>query len=288
MPLVNRLQIPQDLGVAQPTHPAAQWDMFKMAGANAALVDLGLLPPEEMEKDAYAGLLKALPAIWGGVKAVGKGIGGAGKGLWGAGSKAVGRVADPIGRAGNWAVQRGGTAVGLKQPTIDKIRGLGTGMAREAVGFGLLSGGMNAAMAEPGQRGSAFLRGAASGALGGLAWRGAGNLATAGLKRGLGAAGANVGKIQAAADKPWMLGKGLSAGERLKGVGASALMGGVPLAAGLAASSYTPTFEGSHGAPRTQAQRYAPYAARLGGGMMGAYPSHPMGYGYNPNLPMPQ
>jgi hypothetical protein len=96
--------------------------------------------------------------------------------------------------------------------------------------------------------------------------------------------------VEAAAKQPWFGGK-MGLGQRAKGWGAKALMGGVPFAAGMGASMMMPTFEGGHGAPRTQAQRFAPYAARLGGGMMGAYPSHPMGYRayqYNPNLPMPQ
>jgi hypothetical protein len=262
--------------------------MFKMAGANAALVDLGLLPPEELEKTAIvSAIAKAAPKVWGGLKWVGSK-------LWGKGGKggALGAVAEPIGRAGQWAAQRGGTAMGLKPGTISKVQDLGKGMAREAVGFGALSGGLSAATAEPGQRGEAFLRGFGSGALGGLAWRGAGNLATAGLKRGLGAGAggaARVERMTARQGQPWLGGGKMGVGERAKVWGSKALMGGVPFAAGMGASMMMPTFEGGHGAPRTQAQRFAPYAARLGGGtMMGAYPSHPMGYAYNPNLPMPQ
>jgi hypothetical protein len=111
-------------------------------------------------------------------------------------------------------------------------------------------------------------------------------VASAGLKRGLGAAGANVGKLEATAASPWFRGEGLSMRQRLKGMGASALMGGVPMAAGLGASMMTPVFDGGQ---QTQTQRFAPYAARMAGGaMMGAYPQHPMGYAFNPNLPMPQ
>jgi hypothetical protein len=291
--------------------------MFKMAGAEAALTELGLLPQDGMEKEGWAWLGTALNALkgWGGKllsrfgsKAVASGAGEAATaargaqaagaaakgtqaaaeaapGLWArTGGRALDVAAAPFGRAGNWAVQRGGTALRMSPETIAKIQGMGKGMAREAIGFGALSGGLEAAMAEPGHRGEAFMRGFGGGALGGLAWRGAGNVASAGLKRGL---GKHFAGVEAASQQPWLAGK-MSLGQRAKGWGAKALIGGVPFAAGMGASMMMPTFHGE-GGPQTQGQRFAPYVARAAGGtMMGAYPQHPMGYAYNPNLPMPQ
>ena len=272
MPLVNRVQIPQDLGVkAQPTYPAVPQDVFKMAGADAALRDLGLLSPEDMEKDA----------ILGAVAGLGRGLWGLGKGLWGVGGKALGAVAKPVGGAGNWAVQRGGTALGASPGRIKQIQGLGKGMATEAVGFGALSGGINAAMADPGERGTAFMKGFGSGALGGLAWRGAGNVASAGLKRGL---GKHFTGVEAASQNPVFSGTG-GFGQRAKAFGSKALLGGVPFAAGMGASLMTPTFEEPEGGHAAGLPQRAAYTAR---NTVGAYPQHPMGYNYNPNLPMPQ
>ena len=285
MPLVNTLQISQDLGRDVPPPPAVPMDMFKMAGSTQALVDLGLLPPEELEKTAWvSAVAKALPAIWSGAKWLGSKLWGAGGKLWGAGGKAVGAVSKPLGAAGNKAVEWTGSRLGASPEMIAKIQGLGKGMAGEAVGFGALSGGINAAMAEPGQRGEAFLRGFGSGALGGLAWRGAGNLATAGMRRVMPNAMKSMeglAKAEAGA-APWY-----------HRWGSKAVVGGVPFAAGMAASMYTPSFEKHEPTNMQQyAQQFAPhagYAARLGANIamprMGAFPSGP---GYNPNLPLPQ
>jgi hypothetical protein len=280
MPLVDVPQIPQDQGVTtSPTQSTASWDMFKTAGTNTALAELGLTPSETLTKEAALPLLALL----------GRGAWALGKGLLGAGGRAAGVVARPLGSAGHRAVQAVGQRVGASPARIQQIQRLGKGMAREAVGFGALSGGLEAAMADPGQRGQAFLRGAAGGALGGLAWRGAGNLARAGLQRGLGAGAggaARLGRLSALQQQPWLKGQ-MPLGQRARGWGAKALMGGVPFAAGLGASMMMPTFHGGDG--QTTMQRFAPYAARAAGGaMMGALPQHPMGYAYNPNLPMPQ
>lgn len=274
MPLVNTFQIPQDLGK---TPTPASLDMYKMAGSNQALTDLGLLSAEELEKTAWvapalAAAGRVLPWLWRGVK-----------GLWGAGGKAVGAVATPIGAAGRGATQAVGSRLGASPATIAKIQGLGKGMARDAVGFGLFGGGIEAATAKPGERGQAFARGFGSGALGGMAFRGAGNLATAGMKRMMPKAYAG---LETAA-KPGFLGELGPGQSRLKSIGATTLVGGVPFAAGMTASMYTPQFQG----PESQSpyQQYAPQVARLGAGItlphMGAYPG---GYDYNPNLPLPQ
>lgn len=287
MPLVNTLQISQDLGRNAPPQPVAQMDMFKMAGSTAALADLGLVPPEGgMEKQAWGALLSAAGR---GLLAGGKWLGSK---LWSGAGAATKAVASPVGKAGNKAVEWAGTRLGATPQTIKKIQGLGKGMATEAVGFGALGGGIEAAMAEPGQRGQAFLRGFGSGALGGLAFRGAGNLATAGLRKGLGAGAggaARLKRLDALKDQPWLGGK-MPFTQRMKGWGAKAMMGGVPFAAGMAASMYTPHFGGPAQQPQSPYAQYGVPAARLGAGvtmsrMMGAFPRSP---GYNPNLPLPQ
>jgi hypothetical protein len=252
-------------------------DMFKMAGSAQALADLGLASPEELEKTAWlAAVGRALPAIGSGLKWLGSK-------LWGAGGKAVGTVAKPLGAAGNKAVQWTGSRLGASPETIARIQGLGKGMAGEAVGFGALGGGIEAAMADPGERGSAFMRGFGSGALGGLAFRGAGNLATAGMKRMM----PKAYETMKATAKPGFFGKLEPGQSRLRSMGAKMVVGGVPFAAGMAASMYTPHFSGPQ---QTGYQQYAPHAARLGAGIamprvMGAFPGGP---GYNPNLPLPQ
>lgn len=249
--------------------------LLKTAGAKTALIDLGLMTPDDTTKEAFAPLA-GLAGL------AGRGLWALGKGLFGAGRAASNLLARPFGAAGNRAIQSIGQRIGASPARIQQIQRLGQGMAREGMGFGLISGGLGAAMADPGQRGEAFLRGFGSGALGGLAWRGAGNLASAGIKRGLGKRFAGV---EAASQQPWLEGT-MSLGQRAKGWGAKALLGGVPFATGMGASMMMPTFEKE---PQTSAQRFAPYAARMAGGtMMGAYPQHPMGYAYNPNLPMPQ
>lgn len=260
-----------------------------MAGSTQALADLGLISPEEMEKQAWIGPAltaagRALPWLWRGIKGVGGALKGAGGTLWGAGGKVIGTAAKPLGGAGNRAVQWTGSRLGASPQTIAKIQGMGKGMATEAVGFGALGGGIEAAMADPGERGSAFMRGFGSGALGGLAFRGAGNLASAGMRR----VGGQRFKALETTAKPGFWGKLGPGQSRLKSMGAKTIVGGVPFAAGMAATMYTPHFSPSQ--PQSGYQQYAPYAARLGAGVamprvMGAFPSGP---GYNPNLPLPQ
>lgn len=60
--------------------------------------------------------------------------------------------------------------------TYKWLRIAGGHVPRDMVGFGLFGGGINALMADPGDRMSAFGKGFAGGALGGAAWRGASNV----------------------------------------------------------------------------------------------------------------
>jgi hypothetical protein len=259
-----------------------QTSMFKTAGAEAALIELGLAAPAHFEKEAFVGGLLARGAM-----GIGRGIWGLGKGLFGAAAGVSNRLAAPIGNLGNQAVQRAGQALGASPKMIGQVQGLGKGMAREGMGFGLLGGGANAALADPGQRGEAFARGFGGGMLGGMAWRGAGNLATAGLKRGLGAQ--RYSSLTETA-KPGFTGNlfrdvakdGKVGPVSLRSMGAKALIGGVPFAGGIAASMYTPTFEKDP----TPFQQAARYPASLGGNMLAN--TYPNNLGYNPNLPLPQ
>jgi hypothetical protein len=254
-----------------------------MAGAQQALQDLGL--ESELEKTAILGALasagaRVLPWIGRGLWGAAKGLG---KGLWSAGGKAINAagaankaLASPFGAAGNRAVQNIGTRLGASPQTIGKIQGLGRGMARDAMGFGLFGGGIEAAMADPGERGKAFLHGFGTGALGGAAWRGAGNLTSAGMRKLMPNAMKNMEGLAKAAPGDASF---------LKRWGSKAVVGGLPLAAGFGASELvTP-----HSVASSPSARYTTYAA-LGQGMMsprmmGAFPSGP---GYNPNLPLPQ
>lgn len=212
---------------------------------------------EETEKQASIGT--GLRAAWG----LGKNLfSGANKGLTG-GLETFGKaLVSPI--------------KSVSPKTYSWLRTAGKGMSKDMVGFGLLGGGINAAMADPGERMSAFGKGLASGALGGAAWRGASNvlrraqvsgykalhggkLYPAGQGKGLyGRAQGNVfkpvksvgdaAKAHTAAGKSWF-----TSPERwynrfnegaVKRIGAKAAIGAVPLAGAFAASSYAPTFEG--------------------------------------------
>lgn len=244
----------------------AQQDLFKMAGANTALETLGL------EKTA---LLGGLLARLGGRAATNVATSAASKaapGLWArTGGRLLEGMASPLGRAGHKAVDVAGRWAGASPQTIERVKGLGQHMARETVAGGLLGGGLEAALADPGERGGAFLRGAAGGALAGAAYRGASNLATAGLRRGLGPQ--RFSRLETLAKQPWF-GKLEQGQSRLKGIAAKMPIAALPFAVGTGASFMTPTFH--KGPAKVQGQRFA------------AYPQHPMGYRYNPNLPLQQ
>lgn len=214
-------------------------DFCKTAGVMQALADLGLT--DGMEKDA---------AIWG---ALGKGL----SSLWGAtGGKLVGATAAPFGWAGR-GIQ---SAVGKVSPGAGEWLGrVGQGAAREMAGFGLLSGGINAAMAEPGERGSAFARGFAGGALGGLGWRAGGNLTRMGLGQVFGPR--NMGRLTETANRGiWSNLRAGNYGQAGRSAAAGAITKGLPFAGAMGASMMMPTFETEQQQQQPQRPQGLPYA----------------------------
>jgi len=234
---------------------------------------------KEMEKQA--GLGTGLKAAWG-----------LGKNLW---SGAFEGISGGLGHLGKSLA----TPVKSVSPkTYSWLRTAGRGMPKDMVSFGLFGGGINAALADPGDRMSAFGKGFAGGALSGVAWRGASNvlrraqvggykalhggkLYPAGQGKGLyGRAQGDVfkstkspavqdaTKAHQAAGNSWF-----TSPERwynrfnegaAKRIGAKAAVGTLPVAGAIAASSYTPTFEGQDSsmgaAPQDAGQQYAnPY-----------------------------
>ena len=229
--------------------------LCKSAGAYQALEDLGL---SDMEKQAIWGTIAGKARPW-----VGKGL----SALWkGTGGKALTQIAKPMAGIGNRAVG----AVGKVSPRgAAFMKNIGKGAARDAAAFGTLSGGLNAATAEPGSRLSAFGRGFAGGALGGAAWRMGGSAARMGFGKALGttAGGASrMGNLYRTGRHGWFGGfKGPqgSLGTGLKSFGSKALTGGVGLGGALGASMMMPTFESSQqaqqrpaGMPYTPGQMY--------------------------------
>jgi hypothetical protein len=219
-------------------------DFCKTAGVMQALEDLGLL--DGMEKEAFWGNIvrPALGALW-------KYTGG----------KAVGATAAPM----SWAGQGVQKAVSSVSPTAGSFLGrVGRGAAREAAGFGLLSGGINAAMAEPGERGSAFARGFAGGALGGLGWRAGRNLTHQGLNQFLGSQ--RMGQLARAGHAGGGIFPSLRAGQygqAASALGAKAVTRGLPFAGALGASMAMPTFETEQ--QQEQRPSYAPHMVYAGG-----------------------
>jgi len=203
--------------------------LFKTAGAQAALEDLGL---SDMEKEAIWGtvLKPALGALW-------KHTGG----------KLISGAAKPMG----WLGQKAVSQVGKVSPGAAKFLGTaGQGAARDAAAFGLLSGGLNAATAEPGDRLSAFGRGFAGGALGGAAWRMGGSAARMGLGKAIGRQ--RMGDLYRAGRHGWF-------GGGAKGFGSKLVTSGVPLAGALGASMMMPTFDSQQQAQqRPQGMPYTP------------------------------
>lgn len=207
-------------------------EFFKTAGAERALADLGLL---DLEKTAiWSKVLKpALGTAW--KHTSGKLVGATAKPLEWAGHKAVGAIRGTF----------GDTAASL-------ARRIGRGVGREAAGFGLLSGGLSAATAAPGERLEAFGRGFAGGALGGAAWRMGGTATRMGLRKALGKTPAGVSRMKQLhqAGRPGWFGGfrgpegGLGRG--FKSMGAKMLTSGVPFAGALGASTMMPMFEKEH------------------------------------------
>lgn len=188
--------------------------MIKVSGAAQALSDLGLLE-DELVKEAFLGNAVGRGLSWLGGKAIG-GLWNLGKGAYSTVSKPIEGVIGGIGnRLLNFAANRG-----MSPGAINFAQRLGQGLPGQMAGFGLFSGGINAAMADPGDRLNAFGRGFGSGALSGAVFGGASNLAKMGLGKTLGATTmANL--------------KNTAAQSGLKSWGAKAVLGGVPLAAGM-------------------------------------------------------
>jgi hypothetical protein len=169
---------------------------------------------------------------------------------------------------------------GVKNPTAKKWLGAaGAGGAKDMWTFGALGGGLGA-LGNPEDRLGGFFRGAAGGALSGLGWRAGSNLATGFMRKGLKQTGwgrkllrQTAGKHQQKLFRPltgkeqllksqggkvpgmWArrnfgAGRQLTGGQAAKLMGARAALGALPIAGGLAVSSYTPTFdEGSAQVP---------------------------------------
>lgn len=200
---------------------------FKSAGTYQALNDLGL---SEMEKTAFWGALARL-----GSKALIKPI-------MHVGQKSVSAIAKPLASAGQGILGQ----VGRISPRAAQfLQRIGKGTARDAASFGLFSGALNAATAEPGNRLSAFGRGFAGGALGGAAWGMGSNVARMGLGRALGAKNmANLYRAGRHGIIGGFRGSQGTLGRGLKSLGAKAVTGGIPMAGALGLSSLMPTFEG--------------------------------------------
>lgn len=207
-------------------------------GAQQALADLGL------EKNAFF-------------------LGAAAKGLWGLASKPLLGVAN---RIGGWALG-GAKAMGASPKTMGFLSNLGRGAARDAASFGLFGGGLNAALADPGQRGEAFLRGAAGGMLGGAAWRMGGNAARMGLQRGLGQKAWQ--GLEAAGKPGWF--------SSPKAFGSKMVTSGLPFAGAMGASSFMPTFDKEPDAPQTWGGSAQQQVANYGQPQYAGY--MPPGYG---------
>jgi hypothetical protein len=209
---------------------------YKLAGTQQALEDLGLT--------------KEANILWN-----------AGKGLFNAAAKPISWA---FGRAGKSLLGMGQSA-GLGQGTTNFLRTVGRGAAQDMGVGGLLMGGVGAATADPGKGWEGFQRGFAGGALGGLGYRVGSNLTQQGLLRGLGTrnyrAVAHATGPKTGPGSGWLGGfsrevaPGVTQGSTSQGfkqLGANALRTGVPIAGGVAASMYTPTFEQDPQAQQTQ------------------------------------
>lgn len=231
-------------------------------------------------------------AFWGALARLGgaaiKGIGSLGSKVISGGSKVWNTAAKPLekgfGRIGEGLVGKAYGSPKAVPGMLEKIlpqsvskhvapyaQIAGRGMAKDMATFGLMGGGINAAIAPEGERGKAFLSGLAGGAAGGAAWRGASNLLGKGLRYTM--ANKNVLGGGKAANKLYELGnksmleKGVDMTERVKRLGAKTLNKAVPLAGALAASAFVPT--GMADAPTPAAGpgagQYNPYGQSAGG-----------------------
>jgi hypothetical protein len=253
-----------------------------------------------MDKEALLGALaKGLVTagkwgqrLWsGGSKITGvptKGLGG----ITGAVTKGRNLVAKPFEWAGEKAMQGLGKVVPQKawshiKPYLTDVKGYGAdgsggmfkGVGKDIASFGLLGGGLNAAMADPGERGSAFAKGFASSIPMAMAWGGTQNLLSKGLSHTMSRYGVLGGKqgverLSQLAKSP-VLGKGGgSLGNRAKAMGSRLLTGenmpmgiGLPFAGAWLASDLAmpsgepPAQEGAEavGNERQGFQQYRPY-----------------------------
>jgi hypothetical protein len=247
-----------------------------MRGMSKAAEEAGL------DKEAFWGAL----ARFGGAAI--KGLGSLGKGVVSGGSKLFNLAAKPLERGFNWAGKGlvGNAAKGtegmiskvLPQSVSSKVLPYaGQGMGKDMATFGLLGGGINAAMAPEGERGKAFLSGLAGGAAGGAAWRGASNLLGKGLRYTQGkynvlggAEGAKKMLNLASSKNPVLFGegaKGITGTERLKRLGAKTLTKAVPFAGAWGASMLVPTGGEDAQIPDAGpgAGQYNPYGQSAGG-----------------------
>lgn len=175
--------------------PHDQNSTMRHAGTVAALCDLGLTGHEK-----HAGIFSAIN------RAAGSPFSWAGRKLFG-----------QLGRTG--AAEGGALArAGVPEATRTGILNWGKGLPAEMGGFGLLSGGIEAAMAEPGERSKAFARGFGTGAVGGLGWGLGSRAVSSGMRRAMPA-----GRFDQL-EKTKLWGKEAPAwGERAKALGTKAL-----------------------------------------------------------------
>ncbi|MGD9209146.1 MAG: hypothetical protein PVI90_00145 [Desulfobacteraceae bacterium] len=197
------------------------------AGSDQALKDLGLSDTEKIAVWSTLARIgsKALirPAMWAGRKSLTS----ATKPISWLGQKALGQVNKISPRAAQF------------------LQNAGRNISREAAGGALLTGTMNAAMAEPGNRLSAFGRGFAGGALGGAAFGMGSNIGRMGLGKTLGTQ--QMANLYRAGRHGWFGGfRGPQGALRrgFKGLGAKTITTGIPFAIGTGASFLPPTFEG--------------------------------------------
>ena len=204
----------------------------------------------------------------------------------GAAYKALrGATTGMLGRAGKGVLSR------VKHPGARKWLGMaGQGGARDMWTFGALGGGLGA-LTNPEDRAGGFLRGFAGGALGGLGWRAGSNVATGLARKGLKQTGwgrnilRQTGKGKGAqrlfapltkkqqliksqggkvpgmwARRTFGAGRQMTGAQAAKLFGAKAALGALPIAGGLAVSSYMPSFEGSPQQQMPQAMQVPPQA----------------------------
>lgn len=257
---------------------------MQLRGSVDALNDLGLYK----EAGVLGSLAKVPGALWHGVGNTWKATGG----------RITRPAAKAVGWAGNKAVDTAGR-LGLSQGGQQALRRLGRGAGREMIGFGVFEGGVNAALADPGDRASAFGKGFVGGAIGGLGWNLAGNATSMGIKRGLNSkalrgitGGHNRWKELA---KPGVFSKlpghlqgaglGTRMGARAKAIGTAAVLTAAPMAAGMAVPHWNPLeAEGHPNPPVSNARTYAQAGRTVAQRRPGSYGLYPgrSPYGGNP------